>query len=77
MMGRGALRELGEVSGQGGENIVTTQREIFDLPSDGGRFYIKVVSAKRGRTLRKRGILVLPAGRTETGKVLYCYRRYI
>jgi hypothetical protein len=59
------------------ENIVATQREIFDLPSDGGRFYIKVVSAKRGRTLGKRGILVLPAGRTETGKVLYCYRRYI
>lgn len=41
-----------------------------------GHFYIKVVSARRARVLRLRGVLTVPAGRTCTGRVQYAYRRF-
>ena len=51
-------------------------REIFELPGI-GRFYIKVVSAKRARQLARRGVFSVPAGLTSKGKALRAYRRVV
>ena len=51
-------------------------RKICELPGI-GRFYIKIVSAKRARRLARRGVFSVPAGVTSTGKARRAYRRIV